>query len=31
VGSSPAQLGKQMDVELKRWATVVKNRNLKTN
>lgn len=31
VASTPAELGKQMDAELKRWATVVKNRNLKTN
>jgi tripartite-type tricarboxylate transporter receptor subunit TctC len=31
VASTPAELAKQMDAELKRWATVVKNRNLKTN
>lgn len=31
VGSSPAELARQMDAELKRWGTVVKNRNLKTN
>ena len=31
VGSSPAELGRQMDAELKRWAQVVKNRKLSTN
>lgn len=31
VASSPAELSRQMKVELERWATVVKNRKLKTN
>lgn len=31
VASTPEQLGQQMEAELKRWAVVVKNRNLKAN
>ena len=31
VGSSPAELARQMDAEMTRWAQVVKNRKLTTN
>ena len=31
IGSSPTEFGRQMDEELKRWATVVKNRKLSAN
>ena len=31
VGSSPAELARQMDAEMARWAQVVKNRKLTTN
>lgn len=31
IASSPDELGKQVEAELKRWATVVKNRKLSSN
>ena len=31
VGSSPTELSKQMEAEMQRWATVVKNRKLSSN